>query len=140
MAPLLIPFMDLHLAIEADDALPGRRLVRYWGGSFSVPREGPVRGTVIGGADHGFSRTDARRHIHARIVLEADDGTPLTLTMGGIGPPDGPWTASGFFEAPEGKHGWLNAVWVVGNGLSTPVDGTPGERWSLYTMTPRQRA
>ena len=99
----------------------------------------PSHGTIIGGADHGLPRTDSVRHIHARIVLEAGDGTPLTLTLDGIGPADGPWTAGGFFEAPEGEHGWLNAVYVTGQSMPVTRDGQPGERWNLYTMEQGQR-
>lgn len=125
-APVLRPVLWLEAAIEADDALDGCRLVRYWGGQFGG--EG-LSGAVVGGADHGAPRRDGLRGRDARLVLEAEGGVPLVLHLRGLGPQGGPWAVSGSAEtAAPAPLGWMNALWLTGRVHA--LDGA--ERWELF--------
>lgn len=126
---VLNPLMLVTLPIEARDPLPGRELIRYWDGAFESAAFPDLVGKVIGGADHGLPRTDGRRHMNARIVLETRDGTPLTFIAQGLGPADGPWMFGGTFEAPPGQYDWLCSRYAVGT--ATRRDDV--ETWSVLT-------
>lgn len=100
-----------------------RRVVPILGGSFTGPR---LAGSVLpGGADWQFVRPDGVLSLEARYTLQVDDGTLIAVTNRGMrhGPAeiiakigrgeDVPADSYYFrtvaeFEAPIGKHDWLN--------------------------------
>lgn len=88
------------------------------GGSFEGPR---IRGKVIpGGADWQLLRADGYLVLEADYFLEVDDGTAIRVHNRGLWhSPTGDWPAdyaltTPEFEAPIGKHDWLNKHVFVG--------------------------
>ena len=106
-----------------------RRVIPILGGSVAGPR---LNGIVVpGGADWQYVRPDGVLSLEARYTLQADDGTLIMVTNRGMrhGPPDiiekigrgedVPAEAYYFrsaaeFEAPIGKHDWLNKALFIG--------------------------
>ena len=90
------------------------------GGSFEGPA---LRGDVLPGTDFYLQRADDVGILDARYSLRTDDGVVINVHNRGLlreEPHDGgPPSATGelraytchclpVFEAPEGRHGWLN--------------------------------
>ena len=106
-----------------------RRVIPILGGSFAGPR---LNGIVVpGGADWQYIRPDGVLSLEARYTLQAEDGTLIMVTNRGMrhGPADiidkigrgedVPADAYYFrsvaeFEAPIGKHDWLNKALFIG--------------------------
>ena len=106
-----------------------RRVIPILGGSVVGPR---LNGIVVpGGADWQYVRPDGVLSLEARYTLQAEDGTLIMVTNRGMrhGPPDiiekigrgedVPADAYSFrsaaeFEAPIGKHDWLNKALFIG--------------------------
>lgn len=100
-----------------------RRVIPITGGTFRGPR---LSGSVVpGGADWNLTRHDGGSAVEAAYYLRTDDGTLLRIVNRGKGggsaaPP--PLVAgerfymftTPEFEAPEGKHDWLNSATFVG--------------------------
>ena len=115
---------------EVGDTPRGRRrVIPITGGTFEGPR---IRGRVLeGGSDWQFVRPDGLAELEARYVLEADDGTLITvfnralrhgpedvMTRMAAGEPVEPgsyyFRTSFIFDAPEGPHDWLNRSIFIG--------------------------
>lgn len=140
MAPSTLDNIRLDLAFEAritvgaplevGDTLRGRRrVIPITGGKFEGPR---IRGRVLpGGSDWQFVRPDGLAELEARYVLEADDGTLITvfnralrhgpeevmnrLAAGEQVEPGSYYFRTSFiFDAPEGIHDWLNRSIFIG--------------------------
>ena len=112
-----------------------RRFVPVTGGSFSGQR---LAGRVLpGGADCQLVRPDGVAELDVRVSLQTDDG--VVLLMKGFGLRHGPaevlqrlarreevdpalyyFRQTAWFEAPPGRHAWLNRVVAVGRGERRP--------------------
>lgn len=100
-----------------------RRVIPITGGHFRGPR---LSGTVVpGGADWNLTRADGSHKVEAEYYLRTDDGTMIRIVNRGAGPGgDGPppvvagerfyMFTTPEFEAPEGRHDWLNRATFVG--------------------------
>jgi hypothetical protein len=101
-----------------------RRVIPIAGGTFEGPR---LKGTVIaGGADWQLVRADGVTLVEALYVIREEDGTSIYVrNWGVIVPPEGglkPDSPPGAvyvrtspqFEAPSGKHDWLNRSLFLG--------------------------
>jgi Protein of unknown function (DUF3237) len=99
-----------------------RRVVPIVGGTFEGPH---MRGTIEGGADWQYLRTDGAMVVSARYLLTTDDAVLIQIDNNGIrhGPPDviqrlanGESVDPGRyyfrtrpeFAAPNGRYDWLN--------------------------------
>jgi hypothetical protein len=95
---------------------------------------------VAGGADWQLLRADGYRELEADYYLETDDKAQIhVINRGLVGPaPAGggarymmsaPW-----FEAPEGKYGWLNQHIFVGTVTPGTDPKKPSVLLSIYKM------
>ena len=114
-----------------------RRVIHITGGDFAGPR---LRGTVVpGGADWQVIRPDGVTELTALYELKTDDGTLIHVTNRGLrhGPPEvmqrlmrgeavDPdsyyFRTVPVFEAPSGRHDWLNRSVFVATGARSASD------------------
>jgi hypothetical protein len=129
--PLLPPPSLLFIAeLIADvgepvtiEGTPGgtRRLIPILGGTVTGPR---LRGKILpGGADFQTIRHDGVIDLHARYVLELEDGARVYVENSGFrhGPPDDVYfCTSARFECAPGPHHWLTRHIVVAHGVRHP--------------------
>lgn len=99
-----------------DSPLGERRMVPITGGTFEGPN---LRGKVLpGGADRQLVRKDGARVLNALYEMQTDDGAILTVHNKVLihEEKDRPRYAFSTLEitAPEGPHGWLNRLVLVG--------------------------
>ena len=112
-----------------------RRFIPVTGGTFAGER---LSGTLLGGgADCQLGRADGVAELDVRVTLRCDDGA--IILMKGLGMRHGPpevmaRVAAGeavdpaayyfretmLFEAPPGRHAWLNRIIGVGKGERRP--------------------
>lgn len=115
---------DVAPPIEIEDGPMGtRRIIPIGGGSFEGPK---LKGRVVpGGADYQFIRKDDVVILEAKYLLETDDGVTIAVTNRGmrhaapevlrrlsageiVAPEEYYFRAAPEFEAPQGRHEWLN--------------------------------
>ncbi len=147
--PLVLPTAALAAPLPPDDATPKlefafsahvlleptreightpygiRRRIPIVGGTFGGPR---IRGRVVpGGADWQLQRADDYTLIEADYMIEADDGTQIHVHNRGLTNTRVAGAKSRYlrtvpeFEAPSGRHDWLNQSVFVGS-----LQGVPG--------------
>ncbi len=112
-----------------------RNIVPITGGTFEGPR---IRGKVLsGGWDWQLMTASGCASIQADYMIQTDDGTIInvlnkgTMCKGADGWKERPLTTPRF-EAPIGKHDWLNSGAFVGTLEGTKVDGQPAVRIRFY--------
>lgn len=102
----------------------GRNRIPITGGTFEGPR---IKGKVLsGGADWQLNRADGCMTLEADYMIQADDGALIHVHNCGVlsgkpGAPDFYLRTTPVFEAPIGRHDWLNKAVFVGT-----VEGAPG--------------
>lgn len=100
-----------------------RNIVPITGGTFAGP---DIKGTIIpGGWDWQLIRADGSMTIKADYMLRTDDGTVINIVnigTGRFGPDAQPLRTNPVFEAPIGKHDWLNTTAFIG---TLDIAGTP---------------
>lgn len=108
--------------------LGARRRVPITGGWFKGP---DIAGKVLGGgADWQLQRADNWTVIEADYMMQADDGTLIHVRNVGLTNSRVPGAKQRYlrtipsFEAPEGRHGWLNQAVFVGT-IGTPSADAP---------------
>ncbi|NIJ49710.1 DUF3237 domain-containing protein [Rhizomicrobium electricum] len=95
----------------------GRNRIPITGGHFEGPA---IKGKVLpGGADWQLVRSDGAVTLEADYMIQADDGTLIhvhnhAVVSGKPGTPDYYLRCAPVFEAPIGKHDWLNKALFVG--------------------------
>lgn len=122
-SPELLHIADLTADLGEPVSIEGtpngtRRLIPILGGEISGLR---LRGKVLpGGADFQAIRHDDVIDLHARYVLELEDGTRVYVENSGFrhGPPENAYfRTTARFECPAGPHEWLMKHIVVGQGI-----------------------
>jgi hypothetical protein len=102
-----------------------RNRIPITGGVFEGPR---IKGKVLsGGDDWQLIRADGCMTLEADYMIQADDGTLIHVHNRGVlsgtpGTPDFYLRTTPIFEAPIGRHDWLNKAVFVGT-----VEGAPGK-------------
>lgn len=98
-----------------------RRLIPILGGEIRGPKLG---GKVLpGGADYQTIRADGVIDLHARYVIELEDGGLVYVENSGFrhGPPDAVYfCTSARFECEAGAYDWLTRHIFVGQGIRHP--------------------
>jgi hypothetical protein len=89
----------------------GRNRIPITGGHFEGPT---IKGKVLpGGADWQLIRSDGAVTLEADYMIEADDGALIHVHNHAV--VSGPYLrCAPVFEAPIGKHDWLNKAIFVG--------------------------
>jgi hypothetical protein len=86
--------------------------------------------------DYGRASPDGTlRQLEADVGLQADDGTVVLMQYRGrMSPKYGPGQSriQALFNAPEGPHGWLNGIQVIGYG-SEQANGSV--TFEIYSLT-----
>lgn len=100
-----------------------RRYIPITGGTFEGPS---IRGKVLaGGADWQTERTDGVTEADALYSISCDDGTVIIVHNQGFISDGGSYMRTALrFEAPEGKHAWLNRYQFVSSIAGGPRPGT----------------
>jgi hypothetical protein len=95
----------------------GRNRIPITGGHFEGPN---IRGKVLpGGADWQLVRNDGAVTLEADYMIQADDGTLVHVHNHAV--VSGPYLrCAPVFEAPIGKHDWLNKAIFVGTVTAEP--------------------
>jgi hypothetical protein len=119
LQPIMLLSADLGEPVTIEGTVHGtRRLIPILGGEASGPR---LRGKVLpGGADFQTIRHDGVIDLHARYVLELEDGAQVYVENSGFrhGGPDTPYfCTSARFECEAGPHDWLTKHVVVAQGI-----------------------
>jgi hypothetical protein len=124
--PTLLPVFELLADLGQPLTMEGtaggsRRLIPILGGVVSGAR---LRGKVLpGGADFQTLRHDGVIDLHARYMLELEDGTRIYVENSGFrhGPPDQVYfCTSARFECAAGPHDWLTKHIIVAHGIRHP--------------------
>ena len=108
----------------------GRNRIPITGGHFEGPA---IKGTVLpGGADWQLIRNDGAVNLEADYMLQADDGTLIHVHNHAVAV--GAYLrCAPVFEAPIGKHDWLNKAIFVGT-VTVEPDGK-AVRVRVYKVT-----
>ncbi len=117
-----------------------RRRVPITGGRFKGP---DISGKVLaGGADWQLQRGDNWTVIEADYMMQAEDGTLIHVRNVGLTNSRVPGLKQRYlrtvpsFEAPEGRHGWLNQAIFVGTIGTPPADAPkPSVVIRVYRVT-----
>lgn len=140
MVPLLIHAFDIEVSVgPIRDLGPTphgrRRIIPILSGTVKGERlEGEV---VPGGADWQYVRADGVLELEARYSIRASDGTEIAVINRGlrraspeimdrlsrgemVDPALVYFRTSPLFEAPAGRHGWLNQSVFVGSAARFP--------------------
>ena len=132
--------VDVGEPVIIEETVTGtRRLIPILGGEVSGPR---LRGKVLpGGADFQTIRHDGVIDLHARYVLEFEDGARVYVENSGFrhGPPEAIYfCTSARFECSRGPHDWLTRHVIVGQGIRHP--NKVEIRLFQFAPAPAQRA
>jgi hypothetical protein len=130
--PLFVMRLDVKpIVIVGDTPGPFRRVGIVPSGTFAGER---LSGKVLdGGNDWQAVRSDASTTLDVRLILQTDDGVNIAMTYRGvrhgaadvmqrlekgeeIDPASYYFRIIPMFEAPAGKHEWLNRIVAVGTG------------------------
>lgn len=94
-----------------------RNRIPITGGHFQGPK---IKGTVLpGGADWQLVRNDGAVNLEADYMLQADDGTLIHVHNHAVAA-EKYLRCAPVFEAPIGKHDWLNKAIFVGTVTVVP--------------------
>jgi hypothetical protein len=109
---------DTEAALPVSGLPCGDRIViDVVGGSFEGPK---LRGRVRPSGGDWLLLSSGGARLDVRLVLEAEDGTPILLRYAGVATSKGGGQradVAGFLDAPtESPHAWLNGVHVLGFG------------------------
>ncbi|GAA0546127.1 hypothetical protein GCM10008941_27560 [Rhizomicrobium palustre] len=111
-----------------------RNRIPILGGTFEGPN---IKGTVLpGGADWQLIRPDGAVTLDADYMIQADDGALIhvhnrAILTGTPGKSDFYLRCTPVFEAPIGKHDWLNKAVFAG---AVDVLGPEGVRVRVYKI------
>ena len=99
-----------------------RRYIPITGGTFHGPK---ISGTVLlGGADWQLERPDGVTEIDALYSMKTDDGAVIVVRNRGLIVDRGAYFRTiPQFEAPRGRHDWLNKSVFVGSVAGAPQPG-----------------
>ncbi len=118
---------------ETVGATPMGRRVRIpiTGGRFAGPR---LNGTILPeGMDWQLIRADGSTLLEANYLMRERDGTLIQITNRGVAA-DGYLRTTPVFEAPIGRHQWLNRSIFLGTvGAANPGEG-PAVRITVYRI------
>jgi hypothetical protein len=115
--------VNIAPAVEVGPSSRGtRRYIPITGGTFHGPR---IKGVVLpGGADWQLERPDGVLEINALYSIKADDGAVIIVHNSGIVVDNGSYFRTvPQFEAPRGRHDWLNKSVFVGSVAGAPQPG-----------------
>lgn len=114
-----------------------RRRIPIIGGTFEGPR---ISGRIVpGGADWQLQRSDDYTVIEADYMLEAADGVQIHVHNRGLTNTRVKGVAARYlrtvpeFEAPEGRHAWLNQSIFVGS-LQGLTGGPPAVMVHVFRL------
>jgi len=130
-APALVLIAELTAEVGEPITIEGtvngtRRLIPILGGEVRGPglQGKTLRGKVLpGGADYQTIRSDGVIDLHARYVIQLEDGGLVYVENSGFrhGPPDAVYfCTSARFECAAGPHEWLTKHIFVGQGIRHP--------------------
>lgn len=128
IAPLQTEFVfeaqvTLEPAVQIGPSSDGvRRYIPITGGTFVGPR---IKGVVLsGGADWQVDRADGVTTLDALYSIKTDDGAVIVVRNRGLIADRGSYLRTiPQFEAPIGRHDWLNKSVFVGSVTRAPRPG-----------------
>ena len=115
--------VTIDRAVEIGPSSHGtRRYIPITGGTFLGPR---IKGAVLsGGADWQLQRPDGTTEIDALYSMKTDDGAVIIVRNRGLISRAGAYFRTvPQFEAPVGRHDWLNQAVFVGSVSGAPQPG-----------------
>jgi hypothetical protein len=131
-------YVTLEPSVEVGPTPYGvRHRIAITGGTFEGPR---IKGRVLpGGADWQLQRADDWTVLEADYMIEADDGARIHVRNIGLtnsrvaGAADRYLRTAPVFEAPRGRHEWLNQSLFLGTVI--PVAGGGAVRIRIYRVS-----
>jgi hypothetical protein len=123
--PLLRLFIELHPTFDLGQTpLGGRQVFPVAGGHFEGERLSGKISPLIG-SDLLLARADGTFQQDVRLLLIADDGSPILMTYRGVrrgspGAADYYLRTTPHFETAAPAHAWLNGIIAVAKGERRP--------------------
>lgn len=125
---------DVERPIVAGGPLGTKVAVTVTGGTFAGPKINATTPEGVAGGDWLTILADGSFSLDVRLSLRTDDGADIYVTYTGFGIPNDDGTASirtsPRFETGDERYAWLNGLFCVGIGATTP-DGVTYEVYAV---------